>query len=63
MKPVTPSGTCSVVGLDAKDGKVAVDGWSKITGHDVIDLAKRFEDYGLKPLSTPTLAGTACCLA
>ncbi|WP_374539504.1 HisA/HisF-related TIM barrel protein, partial [Chitinimonas taiwanensis] len=23
-----------IVGLDAKDGKVAIDGWSKITGHD-----------------------------
>jgi phosphoribosylformimino-5-aminoimidazole carboxamide ribotide isomerase len=35
-----------MVGLDAKDGKVAVDGWSKMTGHDVADLAKKFEDYG-----------------
>ena len=35
-----------MVGLDAKDGKVAVDGWSKMTGHDLIDLAKKFEDYG-----------------
>jgi phosphoribosylformimino-5-aminoimidazole carboxamide ribotide isomerase len=35
-----------MVALDAKDGKVAVDGWSKMTGHDVIDLAKKFEDYG-----------------
>ena len=33
-----------MVGLDAKDGKVAIDGWSKLTGHDVIDLAKKFED-------------------
>lgn len=37
-----------IVGLDAKDGKVAIDGWSKITGHDVIDLAKRFQDYGVE---------------
>lgn len=37
-----------IVGLDAKEGKVAIDGWSKITGHDVIDLAKRFEDYGVE---------------
>ena len=37
-----------IVGLDAKDGKVAVDGWSKLTGHDVIDLAKRFENYGVE---------------
>ena len=35
-----------MVALDAKDGKVAVDGWSKMTGHDVIDLAKKFEEYG-----------------
>ena len=37
-----------VAGLDAKDGKVAVEGWSKMTGHDVIDLAKKFEDYGVE---------------
>jgi phosphoribosylformimino-5-aminoimidazole carboxamide ribotide isomerase len=37
-----------MVGLDAKDGKVAVDGWSKVTGHDVVDLAKRFEGYGVE---------------
>ncbi|MFN7834936.1 MAG: 1-(5-phosphoribosyl)-5-[(5-phosphoribosylamino)methylideneamino]imidazole-4-carboxamide isomerase [Burkholderiaceae bacterium] len=35
-----------IVGLDAKEGKVATDGWSKLTGHDVVDLAKKFEDYG-----------------
>ncbi len=39
-----------IVGLDAKDGKVAVDGWSKMTGHDVIDLAKKFEDYGVEAI-------------
>jgi phosphoribosylformimino-5-aminoimidazole carboxamide ribotide isomerase len=27
-----------IVGLDAKDGKVATDGWSRLTKHDVIDL-------------------------
>jgi phosphoribosylformimino-5-aminoimidazole carboxamide ribotide isomerase len=37
-----------IVGLDAKDGKVAVDGWSKMTGHEVGDLAKKFEDYGVE---------------
>jgi len=37
-----------MVGLDAKDGKVATDGWSKLTGHDVVDLAKRFQDYGVE---------------
>jgi phosphoribosylformimino-5-aminoimidazole carboxamide ribotide isomerase len=37
-----------LVGLDAKGGKVAVDGWSKMTGHDVADLAKKFEGYGVE---------------
>ncbi len=37
-----------VVGLDAKDGKVATDGWSKLTGHEVIDLARKFQDYGIE---------------
>jgi len=37
-----------IVGLDAKDGKVAVEGWSKVTHHEVVDLAKRFEDYGVE---------------
>lgn len=36
-----------IVGLDAKDGMVAIDGWAKVTTHNVIDLAKRFEDYGV----------------
>ncbi|MEQ1525137.1 MAG: 1-(5-phosphoribosyl)-5-[(5-phosphoribosylamino)methylideneamino]imidazole-4-carboxamide isomerase [Gallionella sp.] len=39
-----------MVGLDAKGGKVAVDGWSKLTGHDVADLAKRFEGYGVEAI-------------
>ena len=37
-----------IVGLDARDGKVATDGWSKLTGHEVIDLARKFEDYGVE---------------
>ncbi len=37
-----------LVGLDARDGKVATDGWSKMTGHDVVDLARKFEDYGVE---------------
>ncbi len=39
-----------MVGLDAKDGKIAVDGWSKVTDHDVIDLAKKIEDYGVEAI-------------
>jgi phosphoribosylformimino-5-aminoimidazole carboxamide ribotide isomerase len=37
-----------IVALDARDGKVAVEGWSKLTGHDVVDLAKKFEEYGVE---------------
>ena len=39
-----------IAGLDAREGKVAVEGWSKMTGHDVVDLAKKFEDYGIEAL-------------
>ncbi len=37
-----------IVGLDARDGRVATDGWSKLTKHDVVDLARKFEDYGVE---------------
>lgn len=36
-----------IVGLDAKDGKVAIDGWSKLSHHDVIDMAQHFESDGV----------------
>ena len=36
-----------IVGLDAKNGKVATDGWSKLSHHDVNDMAKHFEDDGV----------------
>ena len=39
-----------IVGLDAKDGKVATDGWSKLTRHDVVDLGKKFEDFGVESI-------------
>ena len=39
-----------IVGLDAKDGKVAIDGWSKLTGQDVIETAKRFEGWGVESI-------------
>ena len=39
-----------IVGLDAKDGKVAVDGWSKLSKHDVIDMAKHFEQDGVEAI-------------
>ena len=37
-----------IVGLDARDGKVAIDGWSKLSNHDVLDLAKQFEQDGVE---------------
>lgn len=36
-----------IVGLDAKDGKLATEGWSKLSNHDVADIAKRFEEDGV----------------
>ena len=39
-----------MVALDARDGKVAVEGWSKMTRHEVVDLAKKFEDYGVEAI-------------
>ena len=39
-----------IVGLDAKDGKLAIDGWSKLSSHDVIDLAQHFENDGVEAI-------------
>jgi phosphoribosylformimino-5-aminoimidazole carboxamide ribotide isomerase len=39
-----------IVGLDAKDGKVAIDGWAEITDVDVIDLAKQFKEAGVSAI-------------
>jgi len=39
-----------IVGLDAKDGRVAVNGWSKLSKHNVIDLAQVFERYGVEAI-------------
>ncbi|MCX8048525.1 MAG: 1-(5-phosphoribosyl)-5-[(5-phosphoribosylamino)methylideneamino]imidazole-4-carboxamide isomerase [Methylohalobius sp.] len=39
-----------LVGLDAKEDRVAIDGWSKLSRHNVIDLAKRFEDEGVEAI-------------
>ena len=39
-----------IVGLDAKDGDVAINGWAELTGHNVIDLAKKFEEYGAESI-------------
>ena len=39
-----------IVGLDARDGKVAIDGWSKLSNHDVIDMAQHFERDGVEAI-------------
>lgn len=39
-----------IVGLDAKDGKVATDGWSKLSRHDVVELAKKYESFGVESI-------------
>lgn len=36
-----------VVGIDARDGKVAVEGWAEMSTLDAADLAQRFEDAGV----------------
>lgn len=36
-----------IVGLDAKDGRVAIDGWATLTEHTVVDLGRRFADDGV----------------
>jgi phosphoribosylformimino-5-aminoimidazole carboxamide ribotide isomerase len=39
-----------IVGLDAKEGKLAVEGWSKLSKHDLVDLAQHFENDGVEAI-------------
>jgi len=39
-----------LVGLDARDGRVAIDGWSKLSHHSAIDMARRFEQDGVEAI-------------
>ena len=39
-----------IVGLDARDGKVATDGWSKLSKHDAVDMAQHFEEDGVEAI-------------
>lgn len=39
-----------IVGLDARDGRVAVDGWSKLSQHTVLELAQQFENDGAEAI-------------
>jgi phosphoribosylformimino-5-aminoimidazole carboxamide ribotide isomerase len=39
-----------IIGLDARDGRVATDGWSKLSKHDAIDMARHFEEDGVEAI-------------
>ncbi len=39
-----------IVGLDVREGKVAIDGWSKLSRHDAVDLAQHFETDGVEAI-------------
>jgi phosphoribosylformimino-5-aminoimidazole carboxamide ribotide isomerase len=39
-----------IVGLDARNGKLAIDGWSKLSNHSVIEMAERFEQDGVEAI-------------
>ena len=40
-----------VVGIDAKGGKVAIEGWTQTTGVSAVDLARQFEDCGVAAIN------------
>ncbi|UCD89243.1 MAG: 1-(5-phosphoribosyl)-5-[(5-phosphoribosylamino)methylideneamino]imidazole-4-carboxamide isomerase [Desulfobacterales bacterium] len=40
-----------VVGIDARDGLVAIEGWTKTTRIKAVDLARRFEDCGVAAIN------------
>jgi phosphoribosylformimino-5-aminoimidazole carboxamide ribotide isomerase len=40
-----------VVGIDARNGKVAIDGWTHTTGINAVELAKGFEDCGVAAIN------------
>jgi phosphoribosylformimino-5-aminoimidazole carboxamide ribotide isomerase len=40
-----------VVGIDARNGYVAIEGWTETTGTTAIDLARRFEDIGIAAIN------------
>lgn len=39
-----------IVGLDAKDGMLAINGWAEVTDQEVTELAKRFENDGVSSI-------------
>jgi len=51
------------VGIDARAGRVAVEGWAETSELDVLALARRFEDAGVAAIVFTTSMATACCRA
>ena len=45
-----------VVGIDARDGRVAVDGWTRTSDTTAIELARMFEDAGVAALIVTDIA-------
>lgn len=39
-----------IVGLDAKDGKVATDGWAEVSNVEATDIAKQFDQQGVSAI-------------
>ena len=50
-----------IVGLDAKDGMVATDGWAKVTKYHVTEMANALPIMVSTASFTPILAAMACC--
>ena len=40
-----------VLGIDAREGQVAIEGWSQTTHVGAVDLARQFENYGLAAIN------------
>ena len=40
-----------VVGIDAKDGRVAIEGWTETTSQTAVELARQFEDAGVAAIN------------
>ena len=45
-----------IVGIDAHEGKVAIDGWTQTTQVEAVDLAKKFEDCGVAAINFTDIA-------
>jgi len=39
-----------IVGLDARDGRVAIEGWAEASDHDAVDFGRRFADAGVSAI-------------